>query len=227
MTTVMIVDDDAHIRELIRLCLEDEGMEIVEQTNGEDAWQYYRNHAIDLVILDVMMPRMDGWELCHRLRKAGDKPILMITAKGEASERIKGFQLGTDDYLVKPFEPMELVLRVKALLRRYRISNSQIVKLGNVTLDRTSYQVCYKETGLRDSIPLKEFEILFTMASETGKLFTRDMLLSQIWGYEYDGDERTIDTHVKRLRERFQLYEQDFKITTLRGLGYRLEVYRD
>jgi DNA-binding response OmpR family regulator len=223
----MVVDDEAHIRELVRLYLEDEGMEVVEQTHGEEAWQYYNSHTVDLVVLDVMMPRMDGWELCRRLREAGDKPILMITAKGEPTDRIKGFQLGTDDYLVKPFEPMELVLRVKALLKRYRISISQLVRLGNVTLDKTSYQIRYKDTGQGESIPLKEFELLFKLASQPGKLFTRDTLIEQIWGYEYDGDERTVDTHVKRLRERFSRYERDFKIVTLRGLGYRLEVYRD
>ncbi|RXZ81735.1 DNA-binding response regulator [Paenibacillaceae bacterium] len=227
MTIVMVVDDEAHIRQLVRLYLEDEGMEVVEKANGEEAWDYYKQHSVDLVVLDVMMPRMSGWELCRRLREAGDKPILMITAKGEPTERIKGFQLGTDDYVVKPFEPLELVMRVKALLKRYRISISQIVRLGNVTLDKTSYQVRYKDTGETDSIPLKEFELLFTLASQPGKVFTRNALIEKIWGYEYDRDERTIDTHVRRLRDRFHLYEEDFTIVTLRGLGYRLEVYRD
>ncbi|TVY04337.1 response regulator transcription factor [Cohnella terricola] len=227
MTVVMVVDDEAHIRELVRLYLEDEGMDIVEMANGEDAWQYYRSHTVDLVVLDVMMPRMDGWELCRRLREAGDKPILMITAKGEPMDRIKGFRLGTDDYLVKPFEPLELVMRVKALLKRYRISISQVVKLGSVTLDKTSYHIRFKDTGQTDTIPMKEFELFFQLASHPGKLFTRDALIQQIWGYEYDGDTRTVDTHVKRLRERFQSYEHEFRIVTLRGLGYRLEVYRD
>lgn len=227
LTTIMVVDDEAYIRELVRLYLEDEGLEVVEQANGEEAWQYYQNHPVDLIVLDVMMPRMDGWELCRRLREAGDKPLLMITAKGEPLDRIRGFQLGTDDYLVKPFEPLELVLRVKALLKRYRISISQTIKLGSVTLDKTSYQICYRESGKSESIPLKEFELLFTLASQPGKLYTRDALIEQIWGFDYEGDERAVDTHVKRLRERFADYEQDFRIVTLRGLGYRLEVYRD
>ena len=227
MTTIMVVDDEAHIRELVRLYLEDEGLEVVGQSNGEEAWHYYRSHPVDLIVLDIMMPRMDGWELCRRLREAGDKPLLMITAKGEPMDRIRGFQLGTDDYLIKPFEPLELVMRVKALLKRYRISISQTIKLGGVTLDKTSYQIRYRDSGLSESIPLKEFELLFTLASQPGKLYTRDALIQQIWGFDYEGDERNVDTHIKRLRERFADYEQDFRIVTLRGLGYRLEVYRD
>lgn len=227
LTTIMVVDDEAHIRELVRLYLEDEGLEVVEKENGEEAWHYYRNHPVDLIVLDVMMPRMDGWELCRRLREAGDKPLLMITAKGEPVDRIRGLQLGTDDYLVKPFEPLELVLRVKALLKRYRISISQTIKLGGVTLDKTSYRIRYRESGQSESIPLKEFELLFTLASQPGKLYTRDALIEQIWGFDYEGDERAVDTHVKRLRDRFADYTQDFRIVTLRGLGYRLEVYRD
>lgn len=228
MTTVMVVDDDKHIRELVRMYLEDEGMDVVEMENGEQAWQYYNGQQpVDLIVLDVMMPKLDGWGLVKRIREAGDKPVLMMTAKGEPADRIKGFELGTDDYLVKPFEPMELVMRVKALLKRYKISISQTVKLGSVTLDKTSYQVRYKDAGTHESIPLKEFELLYLLGSHPGQLFTRDKLIERIWGYEYEGDERNVDTHVKRLRERFQAYEHDFRIVTLRGLGYRLEVYRD
>ena len=227
MATVLVVDDERHIRELVRLYLEDEGLEVVEQSDGVSAWEYYNSQPVDLIVLDVMMPRMDGWELCRRLRAAGDKPVLMITAKGESLDRIRGFQLGTDDYLVKPFEPMELVLRVKALLKRYRISISETIRLGGITLDMTSYQIRYRDTGRSESIPLKEFELLAALAGYPGKLQTRDELIQKIWGYEYEGDERTVDTHIKRLRERFGAYERDFKIVTLRGLGYRLEVYRD
>ncbi|MBY9079343.1 response regulator transcription factor [Paenibacillus sp. HN-1] len=227
MTTVMVVDDDRHIRRLIRFYLEDEGLEVIEQANGLEAWEYYSNHPVDLIVLDVLMPNMDGWELCRRLREAGDKPVLMITAKGEPMDRIKGFQLGTDDYLVKPFEPMELVLRIKALLKRYKISVSETINLGSISLDKTSYQVRFRDTGEAESIPLKEFELLAALASYPGKLHTRDELIQRIWGYDYEGDERTVDTHIKRLRVRFGAYEQDFAIVTLRGLGYRLEVYRD
>lgn len=227
MTTVLVVDDEDNIRELVRLFLEDEGLQIVEKSNGEEAWHYLTDHPVDLVILDVMMPRMDGWELCRKIRSSGDMPVLMITAKGEPMDRIKGFQLGTDDYLVKPFEPMELVLRVKALLKRYRIATSQRIRLGNVVLDKKSYQISFEDSGQTVSIPLKEFELIYTFASYPGQLFTREALIQQIWGYEYEGDERTVDTHIKRLRERFGEYNEDFRIVTLRGLGYRLEVSHD
>ncbi|MBW5446955.1 response regulator [Cohnella sp. CFH 77786] len=226
MTTVLVVDDETHIRQLIRLYLEDEGMTVIEKTNGREAWHYMADHPVDLVVLDVMMPEMDGWELGRNIRNSGDTPMLMITAKGEPAERIKGFQIGTDDYLVKPFEPMEMVMRVKALLKRYRIFTSQIIRLGRVVLDKNSYQVHFEDVGQSATIPLKEFELIYTLASNPGQLFTRDMLIQQIWGYEYDGDERTVDTHIKKLRERFAGYA-DFRIVTLRGLGYRLEVPRD
>jgi two-component system, OmpR family, response regulator len=223
---ILVVDDDAHIRELVCLYLVDEGFDIVEKSNGADALDYAENHRIDLVILDIMMPQMDGWVLCTKLREQGDIPILMITAKGESTDRIKGFKLGTDDYLVKPFDPMELVLRVKALLRRYGISTSQEIKLGHITLDRKSYQVLYKN-GQKLTLPKKEFELLYKLGSYPGQLFTRDHLIEHIWGLDFEGDERTVDVHIKRLRERFAEFESDFRIVTIRGLGYRLEVYRD
>lgn len=223
---ILVVDDDAHIRELVRLYLEDEGFEIIEKSNGADALEYAENHAVDMVILDIMMPKMDGWALCENLRAFGDMPILMITAKGEATDRIKGFKLGTDDYLVKPFDPVELVLRVKALLKRYRISASSEIKLGAITLDRKSYQVICKN-GNTITLPMKEFELLYKLGSNAGQLFTRDTLITQLWGIDYEGDERTVDVHIKRLRERFAESESEFRIVTIRGLGYRLEVVQD
>jgi two-component system, OmpR family, response regulator len=227
MAKIAVVDDDAHIRELVQLYLRDEGFEIMEFANGEAAWQYIKENAVDMVIMDIMMPRMDGWELCRRIRASGDMPILMITAKGESEEKIKGFQLGTDDYMTKPFDPMELVVRVKALLKRYRISASQMIAVGGVVLDRLAYQVIHKDTDEAVTIPLKEFELMYKLASHPGQLFTRAALIEQIWGFEYEGDERTVDVHIKRLRERFAAYEEKFKIVTLRGLGYRLEIVHD
>jgi two-component system, OmpR family, response regulator len=226
LAKIMVVDDESHIRELVRLYLDDEGFEIVEKSNGSDALAYAENHALDLVILDIMMPKLDGWQLCKELRDLGDIPILMITSKGEAQDKIKGFKLGTDDYLVKPFDPVELVLRVKALLKRYRIAASNVIKLGEIELDRKTYHVIYND-GRRVTIPMKEFELLYKLGSYTGQLFTRDHLIEQIWGIDYEGDERTVDVHIKRLRERFADFESDFKIVTIRGLGYRLEVYGD
>jgi two-component system, OmpR family, response regulator len=224
LAKVLVVDDEPNIRELVSLYLKDEGFDIVEKSNGVDALDYADNHTVDWVVLDIMMPQMDGWVLCTKLREFGDMPILMMTAKGEAQDRIRGFKLGTDDYLVKPFDPVELVLRVKALLKRYRISTSSIIKLGNLSLDRSSYQVIY-ENGKTATLPMKESELLYKLGSYTGQLFTRDTLIEQIWGIDYEGDERTVDVHIKRLRERFAEFESDFHIVTIRGLGYRLEVY--
>ncbi|MFD2368963.1 response regulator transcription factor [Brevibacillus sp. GCM10020057] len=223
MPRIVVVDDDAHIRELVKLYLEDEGFTIIEKANGEEALEYVENHAVDLVIMDILMPKMDGWELCAQLREFGEMPILMITAKGEAADRIKGFKLGTDDYLVKPFDPVELVLRVKALLKRYRIAASSMIRLGSISLDRKSYHVIFQD-GKKVTLPMKEFELLYKLGSYPGQLFTRESLIEQIWGMDYEGDERTVDVHIKRLRERFAEYEADFRIVTIRGLGYRLEV---
>ncbi|WCN36261.1 response regulator transcription factor [Aneurinibacillus uraniidurans] len=224
MVRILVVDDEPHIRELVSLYLKDEGFDIVEKSNGVEALDYAENNSIDLVILDIMMPQMDGWVLCTKLREFGDMPILMTTAKGEAQDRIHGFKLGTDDYLVKPFDPVELVLRVKALLRRYRISISNKIKLGSLLLNRESYQVEYTD-GKAITIPMKEFELLYKLGSYASQLFTRDTLIEQIWGIDYEGDERTVDVHIKRLRERFAEFESEFRIVTIRGLGYRLEVY--
>jgi two-component system, OmpR family, response regulator len=226
MAKIMVVDDEAHIRELVHLYLADEGFEIVEKSNGADALEYACNYKVDLVILDIMMPKLDGWDLCKELRELGDMPILMITSKGEAQDKIKGFKLGTDDYLVKPFDPIELVLRVRALLKRYKISTSNVIKLGHIELDRKTYQVIYSD-GKRVTLPMKEFELLYKLGSYAGQLFTRDNLIEQIWGMDYEGDERTVDVHIKRLRERFVEFESAFKIVTIRGLGYRLEVYEN
>lgn len=221
MTHILVVDDDAHIRELVGLFLIREGFEVTQTEDGVAALEAMEDHPADLVVLDVMMPRMDGWELCVKLREQYDIPLLMLTAKGETSQKVKGFRLGTDDYLVKPFEPDELVARVKALLKRYRISISQQVSVGTVLLDREAFAVI-APTG-RITLPLKEFELLFKLASYPGITFAREQLIEQIWGFDYEGDERTVDVHIKRLRERFPDERFGFRITTIRGLGYRLE----
>ena len=222
LANVLIVDDDPHIRELIRHFLQNEGLTVHEASDGVEALAKLESVKVALVILDIMMPNMDGWELCRKLREHYDFPLLMLTAKGETSQKIKGFQLGTDDYLVKPFEPPELVARVKALLRRYRIAVSQKVEIGEVTLDRGTFEVTV--SGERISLPPKEFELLFLLASYPGQTLTRERLIEEIWGYDFEGNERTLDVHINRLRERFPEARHSFRIATVRGLGYRLEV---
>jgi two-component system, OmpR family, response regulator len=222
MTKILIVDDDPHIRELLKVLLQNEGYVIYEADDGLKALRFLEADKVDMVILDIMMPNMDGWELCQEVRKQYDLPMLMLTAKGETMQKVKGFELGTDDYLVKPFEPQELLVRVKAVLKRYRIAVSQTVQFGDLTLDRKTFEISIGSQIL--NLPLKEFELLFKLASYPGKTFSRDQLIEQIWGYDYEGDERTVDVHIKRIRERFPEEEHAFKISTIRGLGYRLEV---
>src|ERR1044071_6918556 len=188
MSKILIVDDDPHIRELASLFLRNEGFEVIEAEDGMDALAKLDSAKVDLFIIDVMMPNMDGWELCRELRAAYDLPILMLTAKGETSQKLKGFQLGTDDYLVKPFEPLEVVARVHALLKRYRIVASQTVQVGELTMDRKSFQV--KLNGESLTLPLKEFELLFKLASYPGRTFSREQLIEDIWGYDFVGTDR-------------------------------------
>ncbi|CAM3479497.1 response regulator transcription factor [Paenibacillus lupini] len=222
MATIMVVDDDAHIRELVSHYLKVEGFEVIEASDGEEALALLDSAKADLVVMDVMMPNMDGWELCAEIRDHYDLPRLMLTAKGETTQKLKGFELGADDYLVKPFEPLELIARVKALLKRYRISSSQSVQVGELTLDKKTYVVT--SNGLSMTLPLKEFELLFKLASYPGQSFSRGQLIEEIWGYDFEGNERTLDVHINRLRERFPEAMHTFRITTIRGLGYRLEV---
>ena len=222
MSKILVVDDDPHIRELAGVFLKREGFEVQEASDGADALAKLETAKADLAVIDIMMPNMDGWELCQELKATFDIPVLMLTAKGETSQKLKGFQLGTDDYLVKPFEPLELVARVKALLKRYRIESSQAIQINELTMDRKTYQVAVNGESL--TLPLKEFELLFKLASYPGRTFSREQLIEDIWGYDFHGNDRTLDVHVNRLRERFPEAEHSFKITTIRGLGYRLEL---
>jgi DNA-binding response OmpR family regulator len=222
---ILVVDDDDHIREVISIFLKQEGFDVYEAINGKDALQQLDTIQIDMVILDIMMPQMDGWELCLELRKFYDFPILMLTAKGETTDKVKGFRVGTDDYLTKPFETEELIMRVKALLRRYQIISSNRVNLGEILLDRSRHEIFYNQSPI--SIPLKEFELLFEFANYPNRTLTREHLIERIWGYDFNGDERTVDVHVKRLRERFPEGRFGFAIRTVRGLGYRLEVAKN
>lgn len=223
MSKILIVDDDLAIRKLIKAFLQREGFAIFEAADGQEAFDVLANVKIDLIVLDIMMPIVDGWNFCRDVKKSMDIPIIMVTAKSEVSERVRGFQLGTDDYLVKPFDPMELVMRVKALLKRYRIEHSETVQVGDVTIDRRTFELTVNGTSAM--IPPKEFELLFKFASNPGHIFTRAQLIEQIWGVDYEGDARTVDVHVKRLREKLeQNGSANVAITTIRNLGYRLEV---
>lgn len=222
MTKILVVDDDPHIRELVRLFLNQEGFTVLEASDGVKALEVLASESADMVVLDIMMPNMDGWQLCRELREHYDLPLLMLTAKGEMSQKVKGFELGTDDYLVKPFEPVELIVRVKALLKRYKITSSQTVQAGELTMNRKTYEVTVN--GESVTLPLKEFEVLFKLASYPGRTISREQLIEQIWGYDFQGNERTVDVHINRLRERFPEDQHQFRISTIRGLGYRLEV---
>lgn len=222
MSKIMVVDDDSNIRELIHVSFKNEGIDVLEAIDGLDALSKLENEKVDLLILDIMMPNMDGWTLCKEIRGYGDIPILMLTARGETNQKIKGFGLGADDYLTKPFELAELVARVKALLKRYHIATSKMIQIGKIIIDKNLYTVQTQTGDL--TLPLKEFELLFMLAGYPGKTFSREQLIDDIWGFDFDGNERTLDVHIGRIRDKFPQERYGFKITTIRGLGYRLEV---
>ncbi len=222
MNKLLIVDDDVNIRKLVAILLQNDGYEVISAVDGRDALLKLGEEKIDLAIIDIMMPNMDGWELCKQIRKYYDFPILMLTAQGEIQNKVKGFKLGTDDYMTKPFEPEELLVRVNALLKRYHIETSKSVKIGTLLINKNNYQVFTEKESF--TLPLKEFELLFKLASYAGKTFTRDRLIEDIWGYGFEGNERTLDVHINRLRDKFPEAVYGFKIVTIRGLGYKLDV---
>jgi DNA-binding response OmpR family regulator len=221
MPKIVVVDDDPHIRELIALFLRRDGHLVLEAADGVEALEQLESVRPDLAIIDIMMPRMDGWTLCSAISGAYDIPLLLLTAKGETVHKVRGLELGADDYMVKPFDPHELQARVKALLRRYRITAAQNVELGCISMNYADFRIC--SDGVSLSLPPKEFELLFKLASYPGKTFSREDLITQLWGVDYEGDERTVDVHIKRLRNRFPEQRFGFRIETVRGLGYRLE----
>jgi len=222
MVQILVVEDDPNIRNVICFYLKKEGYVVHEAENGQEALERMDSHPIDLMVLDIMLPERDGWEVCQAVRNERDTPILMVTAKRETEDKIKGLELGADDYIAKPFDPLELVARVKALLRRARIASSQCVKIGDAVIDASSYTVSVGQETV--NLPPKEFELLFQLASYPGQIFTRQQLIDKIWSMDYEGEERTVDVHVNRLRQRFSPLTDSFCITTVRGLGYRLDV---
>lgn len=219
---ILIVDDDVHILQLVNIYLTREGYQVIQAENGQQALKLLEGNLPDLAVVDVMMPGMDGFTLTETLSQEYDIPVLLLTAKGELEDKERGFLAGSDDYVVKPFEPKELLFRIAAILRRFDKKNQVTIQVGRLVIDRRSFEVVIGEDTL--VLPLKEFELLALLASRPNQVFTRSFIMEQVWGYDYDGDEQTLNTHVKRIRERLHRYEPGVEITTVRGVGYKLEV---
>ena len=225
MNKILVIDDDVYIRELVSTLLRNGGYSVSEAADGREGLRRLGEEKTDLCVLDIMMPNMDGFEFCKAARKYYENlPILMLTAKSDVSQKVKCFGLGCDDYLTKPFEGAELLVRVRALLKRYHINSSGQIAVGKLILDKNSRSV--KMNGESADIPMKEFELLCKLAENVGRTLSRDQLIEDIWGYDFEGNERTLDVHINRLRERFPTDKYAFKITTIRGLGYRLEALK-
>lgn len=218
---VLIVDDEQDIRELIKFYINKEGYDVIEAKDGEEALSIFESEYIDLAIIDVMMPKMDGFELVEKIKELKDVPCIMLTAKGESKDKLRGFSAGVDDYVVKPFDPNELMARVKAVMRRYDINASNIIMLKDVELDGEKYEIRYKDETIH--LPLKQFELLFELAKHPNQIFSREQLIEKIWGMDYDGFDRTVDVHIKRIRENIG-HLPGFSVVTVRGLGYKVEV---
>jgi len=221
MITILIVDDDPNIRELLRFYLQRESFNTIEAADGKEALEILEKEQIQLALVDIMMPHVDGYELCKEIRINYDIPVMMITAKGELIDKEKAYIAGTDDYIVKPFEPREVIFRIRALLRRFQMINEDIIRIGNITINLHSYEVV--ANGKTMILPLKEFELLAQLASNPDRIFSREQLIDLVWGNDFAGKDRTVDVHVKRLRERFKPTEHQFTIETVRGVGYKIK----
>ncbi|MDR3121582.1 MAG: response regulator transcription factor [Clostridiales bacterium] len=221
---IFVVDDDVNICELIRLYLEKEGYDVRTVNRGDRAVEEFSSHAPHLVVLDIMLPGLDGWQVCREIRKRSNIPIIMLTAKGETFDKVLGLELGADDYMVKPFEAKELVARIKAVLRRYdrKEAGSVEVVFPNLVINKTNYTV--KLNGTEIQLPPKELELLFFLASNPNKVFTREQLLEHVWDFDFFGDSRTVDVHIKRLREKIDVKDQIWQLKTVWGVGYKFEV---
>lgn len=223
MMKILVADDDFLTRDFIRLQLLEEGYDVSIAEDGMTAWHLLQQQTFNLVVVDVMMPFLNGFALTSKIKKEMDIPVIVLTAKGQIEDKEQGFLAGTDDYLVKPFEGKELIFRIKALLRRYsRPEEEETIRVGSTIVNKKSYEV---QVGNRTFlIPLKEFELLYFLLSNPEQVFTRQQLIDSVWGIEFKGDDRTVDVHVKRLRDRFALLTEDFYIKTVRGVGYAVEV---
>lgn len=220
---VLIVDDDENICEVIKMYLESSGYETRVSHDGRACQDEYLNFRPNLVLLDIMLPHVDGLDVLKWIRKEFQTPVIMLTAKGDTFDKVLGLELGADDYMVKPFEPKELLARVKAVMRRYNVDggNKEVLQFEDLKIDVNSYNVIYKGKDIK--MPPKEFELLYYLASNKNKVYTREQLLCEVWGYDYPGDSRTVDVHVKRLREKLEgVY--NWQIETVWGVGYKFEV---
>ncbi len=222
---IMVVDDDSNICELLRLYLEKEGFKAIIMPDGEKALAAFDTEKPDLILLDVMMPKLDGWQVCREIRKRSQCPIIMLTAKGEVFDRVLGLELGADDYVVKPFETKEVIARIKAVLRRSGVNEAKKVRqveYEGLYINMENYEL--RVNGKVVDTPPKEMELIYHLASNPNRVYTRDQLLDEVWGFEYYGDSRTVDVHVKRLREKLDGISDQWTLKTVWGVGYKFEV---
>ena len=222
---ILVVDDDTNICELLRLYLEKEQFETIVANDGETAVDYALKYNPDLILLDIMLPKLDGWQVCRLIRKTLETPIIMLTAKGETFDKILGLELGADDYVTKPFDTKEVIARIKAVLRRSNDndkSNTKEVKFDKLRINLTNYVL--EVDGKRIDTPPKELELIYHLASNPNRVYTRDQLLDEVWGFDYYGDSRTVDVHVKRLREKLENISPEWSLKTVWGVGYKFEV---
>lgn len=225
-TKILVIDDDAGICEMLRVYLESEGYEVKTANDGVEGVSFFKLYEPDLVLLDIMLPKKDGWQVCREIREVSNKPIIMVTAKGEVFDKVLGLELGADDFMVKPIEMKELSARVKAILRRIVTRDAQTddetVKFDNIEISRQKYELKIK--GKSVDIPPKELELLYFLANNYNRVFTRDQLLDKVWGFDYLGDSRTVDVHVKRLREKLEGVSDKWVLKTVWGVGYKFEL---
>ncbi len=225
---ILVVDDDSNICELLRLYLEKEKFTVVTAADGRQALDTFDSEQPDLILLDVMMPQLDGWQVCREIRKKSQCPIIMVTAKGELFDRVLGLELGADDYIVKPFEAKEVIARIRAVLRRSGVNEraqSRIVEYDGLCINMDTFEL--KVRGKAVDTPPKEMELIYHLASNPNRVFTRDQLLDEVWGFDYYGDSRTVDVHVKRLREKLDGVSEQWNLKTVWGVGYKFDVRSD
>ncbi|MFQ3791286.1 response regulator transcription factor [Staphylococcus nepalensis] len=220
MTTCLIVDDDKKILAYVSNYVTKEGLDVVTQTSAEDALVYLDSHQVNIAIVDVMMSGMSGFELCKILKEDFEIPVIMLTARDALSDKEQAYLTGTDDYVTKPFEVKELIFRIKAVLKRYNINANNELKVGNLILNQAYLELQSSTKSM--NLPNKEFQLLFLLASHPKQVFNRDDLIEKIWGFDYEGDERTVDVHIKRLRKRLSKLDASITIHTVRGLGYKV-----